>query len=401
MNVSHRQRKRVFISILGLLVLWTWPNAGDALPQDPNNAALLYYQACLKRSLLDAPGELGFVLHGRDPSEKFKGFVNQADFQEVIALTNVATEMSRCEWGLRGAFQWRAERSVNTALDSLGNLLAAHARVLAADGQHVSALKAALSMRRFGKHIGDDVYGMWVMSESVDGKAFSVIQYILAKMAPDIEILRWLEDELTRVGQAPQWDPRETLADWRDMEARGWLASPDMFAEWKESLIQRQTDEALRKEMRNLTDAQMLERARTAYDGVIESAVAIIEGDTSYLDKRDQIEQLVADVRQRIQKGDPIAYMVRAIDLSLEPYYRFHVNHVARVNAVKAALDVYLIKAQTGQLPPSLPNGLPSDPYSGEDFEYEITPEGFSLRCRVSVPEYSGGPRKFDFKIRP
>ena len=51
-------------------------------------------------------------------------------------------------------------------------------------------------------------------------------------------------------------------------------------------------------------------------------------------------------------------------------------------NALKTALEIYIIAAQTGQLPDSLPGGLPQDLFSGKDFEYEKTSEGFILRCQ-------------------
>lgn len=53
------------------------------------------------------------------------------------------------------------------------------------------------------------------------------------------------------------------------------------------------------------------------------------------------------------------------------------------VRAVQAAIAVYLIKAKTGQLPQTLPADLPKDPYSGNDFEYQVTERGFILRCRA------------------
>lgn len=45
--------------------------------------------------------------------------------------------------------------------------------------------------------------------------------------------------------------------------------------------------------------------------------------------------------------------------------------------------SIYIISAQTGQLPETLPANLPKDPFSGQDFEYEITERGFVLRCRA------------------
>ena len=51
-------------------------------------------------------------------------------------------------------------------------------------------------------------------------------------------------------------------------------------------------------------------------------------------------------------------------------------------NALKAALDIYIIKAKTGRLPNALPAGLPKDLFSGKDFEYAKTKEGFVLSCQ-------------------
>ena len=58
------------------------------------------------------------------------------------------------------------------------------------------------------------------------------------------------------------------------------------------------------------------------------------------------------------------------------------VRHTAQINIIKAAIEIYLIVAKTGQLPKILPDGLPKDPVTGRDFVYEITDEGFDLRCQ-------------------
>jgi len=62
--------------------------------------------------------------------------------------------------------------------------------------------------------------------------------------------------------------------------------------------------------------------------------------------------------------------------------FESQVRHTAQINSIKAAVDVYLVLAKTGQLPKELPDYLPKDPYTGLDFLYEITDEGFALRCQ-------------------
>ena len=42
--------------------------------------------------------------------------------------------------------------------------------------------------------------------------------------------------------------------------------------------------------------------------------------------------------------------------------------------------------AETGALPEALPDHMPKDPFSGRDFEYEVTADGFLLRRHVVDP---------------
>ncbi|MHC4949696.1 MAG: hypothetical protein ACYTEU_01735, partial [Planctomycetota bacterium] len=46
------------------------------------------------------------------------------------------------------------------------------------------------------------------------------------------------------------------------------------------------------------------------------------------------------------------------------------------------ALDVYITAAKTGKLPTELPKSTYIDHFSGKPFIYEITKDGFILRCQ-------------------
>ena len=51
-------------------------------------------------------------------------------------------------------------------------------------------------------------------------------------------------------------------------------------------------------------------------------------------------------------------------------------------NVIRAAIELYIIKARTDRLPDKLPADMPKDLFSGKDFEYEKTQDGFILHCR-------------------
>ena len=80
-------------------------------------------------------------------------------------------------------------------------------------------------------------------------------------------------------------------------------------------------------------------------------------------------------------------------------FYTGHVNHRTIINAVKAAIEIYLIVAKTGQLPESLPDDLPKDPYTLEDFKFEITKEGFALYSQGK--DFQGSEKRtLEFKVK-
>jgi hypothetical protein len=79
--------------------------------------------------------------------------------------------------------------------------------------------------------------------------------------------------------------------------------------------------------------------------------------------------------------------------------YRVYVEHQAYINGIKAAVETYLVLAKTGRLPKTLPEGLPKDPSTGRDFIYEITDEGFALRCQ-NEKFLSRPNRRLEFKVK-
>lgn len=58
--------------------------------------------------------------------------------------------------------------------------------------------------------------------------------------------------------------------------------------------------------------------------------------------------------------------------------------------------------ARTGQLPQTLPTDLLKDPYSDEDFEYQVTERGFILRCHAVFAGQTlhGELPQFEFQVK-
>jgi hypothetical protein len=67
------------------------------------------------------------------------------------------------------------------------------------------------------------------------------------------------------------------------------------------------------------------------------------------------------------------------------PWHKIYIQSIGlgtHFNAIRAAIEIYILKAKAGKLPDTLPAGLPGDLFSGKALEYERDKEGFILRCR-------------------
>ncbi|MBM4026428.1 MAG: hypothetical protein FJ280_13650 [Planctomycetes bacterium] len=366
-----------------------------ALPPDPNNAALLYYQACLMCPEL--PSGAGSVVQGTDPNDQVREYLKRSPWPETLELVQAATDLSRCDWGFLFSRGLLPPPSLIFSLNRLTFLLGVQARTLAADGQIRSALENCIRMRRFAAHLGDDTFLMWVLSEKMDVAASSAIQYVLGVTPPDETTLLWLQAQLRSVPGAP-WRPEEALHRFGDMDVQGWRAHPSKHKAWREAFLEDIEDEAVRKERQNLDESPLFDQALQSFDAALRQTLDVLRSDVPYSQKCAELAQIIDRAWEKAEQGDPVATFVDSVE-HVGEYYRIHVNATAPLNALMNAIELYLIKARTGHLPRELPAYLPEDPYSGKSFEYETTKEGFVLRCRTK-PVDSSSIRQFPFRVR-
>jgi len=201
------------------MFLWTLRAHAAALTRDPNNAALLYYQALLLRP---EPNEATFfeirgVRQGLDPNEHLRQYLNLQSCQKTIKLALAATKIPRCNWGFSYSYGHGISTDVSLQLHQLSGLLEVYARTLAADGKYREAPEMCLGMCQLAVRIGDDTYFMFYRSHFVDTRARICIQHILGSMPLDVDTLTWLQGKLA-TGQGTRWRPAKALKNFRDMQ---------------------------------------------------------------------------------------------------------------------------------------------------------------------------------------
>jgi hypothetical protein len=98
-------------------------------------------------------------------------------------------------------------------------------------------------------------------------------------------------------------------------------------------------------------------------------------------------------------KNNPNALLTEIFVPAIDRVLCLDVRCKTQFNAVKTAIEIYLIKVRTGNLPAALPEGLPGDLFSGKDFKYDKTKDGFILSCHgkdLSKDEIY----KYEFKVK-
>ncbi len=405
MRIAPKWNQSILVCVIGIFLLSGYAAAAtEVASPPPENAALLYYQILARvgiPSFTYPPEDLPDILNRFDeePGPMTIQIVKEEHFQRIIGLILLATQAESCDWGFTVSEGWTRLYTGISLESQLCHLVVADAWVLAAKGKYVPAMEAALALRRLARHMGDDDFTMWNAAVNVDYTVLRTIGGILERMPPNEETLAWLEKELA-VNSGPVWQPRTSLTQWGDLASRH--ISPCDFALWKDHNVAEVKDNALRKELEGLSETEALRRAHRAYTRYIDSAVGILESEASYPTTQSRLETLEGDAFDD-PNTNPIIYALGDGWMGtniIRHYYNRHIKLVARIHATRTAIQVYRVSARTGQLPQSLPNRVWFDPYSGKDFEYEITDDGFMLRCGpASCPDTYAPPKEFYFKV--
>jgi len=396
-SVEDRRAEELYREKAGEIALRT----DKAASSSQENAALLYYQALLAYREPDpcTAQILNAVSRGGEPDTRVRVYLGRS--LNTIELAQIASQMPQCHWGPMRAGEQQLDFNLGIPLRRLSRLLDADARTLAADGHGRAALGRCLTMRRLARQAGDETYNLYSISQSIHTLALRAVAHILSTRQPNSETLMWLKSQLATVPGTP-FEPTQALHKWRDAELQFWRTRPQGRAFTRELVLDKIPDANDKKDLTVLTDDQLLvialqaeqripgrygisapprllERAQQVCDQYLDSALQVMQADLPYREKHGKLQAMVDSLDDRATDGDPIALLPDA-PKAVEVYHRLTVRNAVYDNVVTVAIEVCLIKARTGRLPQSLPRGLPKDPYTNRDFQYERTDKGFSLR---------------------
>jgi len=348
-----------------------------AYPPDPDNAALVYYQAFLLVEPLETAEKDAMAEFSRGESElteEIRKSVGRCG--TAIEYASAASRMRQCNWGLRFSLGFNASMPYLAQLRLMSRVILAEAKILAADGARREAFERCLAVKRMGRHAGDETLISMLVAGALDSSANDCIRDLLGEMSVDEETLTWLKAELAVLsGSLPTAK--------RAMEHERDVAMETMRPENRDALIQifEGTEVKITPERIAKMDDEFLANNRKSYSEFITSMETILGSPGTYEQRYQKLTKLAHEMQE--SASDEASVLAVTLAPGFDSVFSRQVLTEAGANATQAAVDIYLARAETGRLPNVLPAGLPKDPFSGKDFEYERTDDGFVLRCRA------------------
>jgi len=359
------------------VVLLAAASAAFAYPPDPDNAALLYYQAFL---LDEQPDEatsqlLDDLVKGTiSPNDKVKEYVQSC--RSTINYALMATEREHCNWGIVYSKGFSAALPHLAQCRRLSKLMLADARLLAAQGAYDEALERCLSTKKLARHVDDGIVISLLVAHAIDALADDCIRDILGMTSPDPQVLQRLKGQLLTVST-----PAPSFAKGLKLEQEMALDMMRMDRLDEIMDVLKSADGSTPNVLPAKVDEAFLARNREYYERYMTALQATLAAPMSYEKKHAELKAMVDRMTQEVGKN-PDAVLTAALVPALNRVYSIEAKAQARANALRVGIEILIARTQTGALPERLPTDLPKDPFSDGDYLYEKTGAGFVLRCQ-------------------
>ena len=341
----------------------------------PDNAAVLYYRACLIYDANDVMTKkvTDFVKGNIGIDEEIKDYAQKNKFATKYFVD--AADAPNCDWGLDYSEGIELQMPRLAPLRTLAKIVVAQAKMAAESGDYKRALEKCLSVHKASPHIADGgVLVSYLVGISLNAMANQCIMDILPQISNNPDMLIWLKNQIYDVSER---FPSVKVSINGDLR----ICSQDIHKEKAKYLLQMAGDQIpkdKRQIIRNGDDA-FFKANREYFLEYLSACLTAV--DLPYPQSYEQLEKL-AKKPAIDSKKNPDAIMSTYISPALSTIVGLDLKTRTQFNAVKTALELYIVKAKTGQLPDSMIEDMPRDLFSDKDFKYEKTKDGFTLRCQ-------------------
>jgi len=368
-TIRSKKTTKATFAVLVILV-----SAPSVFAYPPDNAAVLYYKAFM---LYEPENEIGlwdYFKGNIESNEKIEQYLKKN--RRIINIVLDATGVDHCDWGFDYSQGTEILLPPLHKAREIFVLLAVDARMQTQRGDYRQALDRCMSIYRMARHLNERPILAYLVAAAINAANHKCLTLILSDMPQNMETLTWLRDELAEIDRRSF--SIEPVLSWK--REAGIIS---MSGEKIGNVVRSGLDDGPFKEKvlkKILTaDEQFFDRNKAywnEYMGAVQSAF-----DLPYLEAYSKLKQLDEKPSKEFSKN-PDATLTAACSPTWLKIYTISTRLGSHSNAIKAAIEIYLTKAKTGNLPDALPADLPPDLFSGKAFQYEKTKAGFVLRCR-------------------
>lgn len=369
-TIKSTKTRTAMLAILALFV-----SAPSAFAYPPDNAAVLYYRASLSYDANDAMlDKVADLVRGKAGIDnEIREYIDRNS--SAIKYFIDAGEAPNCNWGIDYSEGMALQTPRYAPLRDLARIVLADARIAAEAGDYRLALDRCLSVNKAAVHISNDgILVSHLVGIAANALANGVLADILPGISHDVETLSWLKGQMLSVSSAV---PSLKAAINRDLQVCG----QDIRKERADNILEMCGDDIPEQEAEILRngDEAFFEASRMYFLQYIAAIVSTIE--QPYPQSHEELVRLGEKLALE-SKENPQAVLTQMLMPALHRCLSLDVRIRTHFNAVITALDLCIGRAKTGRLPDALPQNALKDLFSGEDFEYKKTADGFILRCR-------------------
>lgn len=372
--MKSKKNNKLLYMIFVVMIVFVSDASASIYP--PENAATLYYKAFMLYQMDETMNTmLGDVIKDKtEINETIRDYVKKN--QKVVQILLDASEIEHCDWGINFSQGYETEIPHPFKMKEVGRLMLANAKILAQQGDYEEALMHCISAYKMGKHTGDISLICYMVGTLIITATNDCVADILSSMPTDLELLTLLKNEITQVDKIP-FSIKAALV--KEQEVGDVSMRPDKINYVIE--ICSCSEELKNKILSAInTDDQFLTKSRQYWNDYMKEV--IVTCDLPYQQAYLKLKELVQKPSEQA-KENPEADLTAISAPIFHKAFSLSIRLASHCNAIDTAIELYTVKAKTGVLPDTLPAGLPGDLFSGKDFEYEKSDDGFILRCRA------------------
>ena len=370
-TIKSRKITKAIFAILALLI-----SAPSVFAYPPDNAAVLYYRAFM---LYEKPDNIGTMLWDYfkgniESNEKIEQYLKKN--RRIINIVLDATGVDHCDWGLDYSQGTEILLPPLHKAREIFVLLAVDARMQTQRGNYRQALERCMSIYKMARHLNERPILSYLMATAINAANHKCMTLILSDMPQDIETLTWLRDKLAEFDKRPfsigpvlRWKREAGIISMSPGKIDNSVRSGLDDGPFKEKVLKKILE----------ADERFFDRNREYWNNYMGDIITAF--DLPYSQAYSKLKQLDEKPSKEYSKN-PDATLTAAFSPTWSRIYNISTRLGSHSNAVKAAIEIYIVKAKTGKLPDALPADLPPDLFSGKTFQYEKTKDGFVLRCQ-------------------